>query len=228
MAIAIPLIGGVREAANNTKCRSNLKQLHAAIFAFATGNKERLPDLINGNLQSLIDGGHIESESKLGLCPGDPDKSKLLPISSYTGGPDLDGTKTLSSEGINSNTIVLADADKTYHKAGRNAIRLDGSFTQTTEEHLTVEMLDLNGKTLAEQIMLIYDWYQDCAYISVYSNTNNLRCKYNREDGYYEGVGRLDIDLGSRNQYLNVVYEDNTFLRLAYDADNQVYIIPPK
>ena len=45
MAIAIPLIGGVREAANNSKCRSNLKQLHTAIFAFAIGNEERFPDL---------------------------------------------------------------------------------------------------------------------------------------------------------------------------------------
>ena len=45
MAIAIPLIGGVREAANNAKCRSNLKQLHTAIFAYTTGNKERFPNL---------------------------------------------------------------------------------------------------------------------------------------------------------------------------------------
>ena len=33
MAIAIPMIGGVREAANNSKCRSNLRQLHTAIIA---------------------------------------------------------------------------------------------------------------------------------------------------------------------------------------------------
>ena len=34
VAIAIPLIliGGVREAANNAKCRSNLKQLHTAVM----------------------------------------------------------------------------------------------------------------------------------------------------------------------------------------------------
>ena len=130
MAIAIPLIGGVREAANNAKCRSNLKQLHTAIFAYATGNKERLPNLAgNDNLESLTDGGYIESESKLGLCPGDSIKPKL-PDSSYTGGADLDGSKKLSSEGINSNTIILEDKDINYHKAGKNAIRLDGSFTQ--------------------------------------------------------------------------------------------------
>ena len=34
MAIAIPLIGGVREAVNNSKCRSNLVQLHTALIAF--------------------------------------------------------------------------------------------------------------------------------------------------------------------------------------------------
>ena len=128
MAIAIPLIGGVREAANNAKCRSNLKQLHTAIIAFSTSNEERLPNL-QSDLQLLIDGGYIESESKLGICPGDGDKPKL-PISSYAGGPDLDGVKKLSSAGINSNTIVLEDAETTYHKAGKNAIRLDGSFTQ--------------------------------------------------------------------------------------------------
>ena len=128
MAIAIPLIGGVREAANNAKCRSNLKQLHTAIIAFSTSNEERLPNL-QSNLESLTDGGYIESESKLGICPGAGAKPKL-PISSYAGGPDLDGTKTLSSEGINSETIVLEDADISYHKAGKNVIRLDGSFTQ--------------------------------------------------------------------------------------------------
>ena len=129
MAIAIPLIGGVREAANNSKCRSNLKQLHTAVIAYATGNKERLPDLSIGNLQSLINGGYIESESKLGICPGAGAKPKL-PISSYAGGPDLDGTKKLSSAGINSNTIILEDAETTYHKAGKNVIRMDGSFRQ--------------------------------------------------------------------------------------------------
>ena len=109
--------------------QSNLKQLHTAIFAYAIGNEERLPDLSTGNLQSLIDGGHIESKSKLGICPGAGAKPEL-PSSSYAGGPDLDGTKKLSSAGINSNTIVLEDAETTYHKAGKNAIRLDGSFRQ--------------------------------------------------------------------------------------------------
>ena len=129
MAIAIPLIGGVREAANNAKCRSNLKQLHTAIIAFSTSNEERLPNL-QSDLESLTDGGYIESESKLGICPGAGAKPEL-PISSYAGGPDLDGMKKLSSAGINSNTIILADAEKENHKAGKNSIRLDGSFTQS-------------------------------------------------------------------------------------------------
>ena len=132
MAIAIPLIGGVREAANNTKCRSNLKQLHTAIIAYATGNKERLPNLVgSANLQSLINGGYIDADTKLGDCPGSPAKERGLSNSAYQGGSDLDGTKTLSSKGVNSETIVLEDADSSYHKAGKNAIRLDGSFTQS-------------------------------------------------------------------------------------------------
>ena len=114
MAIAIPLISGVREAANNSKCRSNLKQLHTAIIAYSTGNKERFPNLAGTtNLQSLIDGGHIDENTKLGICPGAGDKPKL-PDSSYAGGSDLDGSKKLSSAGINSNTIVLEDAETTY------------------------------------------------------------------------------------------------------------------
>ena len=100
-----------------------------AIFAFSTSNKELLPNL-QSDLTPLIE-DYLESESKLGVCPGDPDKSTLrLPYSSYKGGPYLDGLKKLSSEGINSNTIILADAEEENHKAGRNAIRLDGSFTQ--------------------------------------------------------------------------------------------------
>ena len=130
MAIAIPLIGGVREAANNAKCRSNLKQLHTAIIAYATGYNERLPNLAgSSNLDPLIQGGYIESESKLGICPGDPDKStRTLPDSSYQGGPDLDGMKKLSHADITSQSIVLEDNDIGYHKAGKNAIRMDGSF----------------------------------------------------------------------------------------------------
>ena len=129
MAIAIPLIGGAR-AGEQCKCRSNLKQLHTAIFAFSTSNKELLPNL-QSNLKPLIEGGYLESESKLGVCPGDPDKSTLqLPDSSYAGGPYLDGMTKLSSNGINSDTIILADAEKENHKAGKNSIRLDGSFTQ--------------------------------------------------------------------------------------------------
>ena len=79
MAIAIPLIGGVREAANNAKCRSNLKQLHTAIFAFSTSNKELLPNL-QSDLTPLIDGGYIESESKLGICPGAGNKADITTI----------------------------------------------------------------------------------------------------------------------------------------------------
>ena len=57
-----------------------------------------------------------------------------LPQSSYRGGPDLDGSKKLSSAGINSNTIILEDDDSDNHKAGKNAIRLDGSFSQKIEK----------------------------------------------------------------------------------------------
>ena len=76
----------------------------------------------------MINGGYIELELKLGICPGAGDKPKL-PDSSYAGGADLDGTKKLSSAGIDSETIIMADAEEENHKAGRNAIRLDGSFT---------------------------------------------------------------------------------------------------
>ena len=156
MAIAIPLISGVREAANNSKCRSNLKQLHTAIIAYATGNKERFPNLAGTtNLQSLIDGGYIKSESKLGLCPGHSRKPKL-PHSSYAGGPDLDGSKKLSSAGINSETIILEDDDPDNHKAGKNVIRLDGSFSQKIE--LTPaqkrELLSSNDKGMLDEELI--------------------------------------------------------------------------
>ena len=43
--------------------------------------------------------------------------------------------KTLSSEGINSNTIIMEDAQDSHHKAGKNAIRLDGTFTRRGESN---------------------------------------------------------------------------------------------
>ena len=128
MAIAIPLIGGVREAANNAKCRSNLKQLHTAIIAFSTSNEERLPNL-QSDLQLLIDGGYIESESKLGICPGDGDKPKL-PISSYKGGPYLDGMKKLS---IRTSTPIPSSwkiPGVRIIRPGKIASDMDGSIRQ--------------------------------------------------------------------------------------------------
>ena len=85
MAIAIPLIGGAREAANNVKCRSNLKQLHTAIFAFATGNKERFPSA----LEDLVVKGYINEKTKLGNCPGSGNKQPGLVPSDYELGADL-------------------------------------------------------------------------------------------------------------------------------------------
>ena len=131
MAIAIPLIGGVREAANNAKCRSNLKQLHTAIFIYATGNKEHLPNIADSNnLHILIDNGYVDENTKLGDCPGSPDKEQGLSDSAYQGGDLIDGRK-LSHSNLLSNSIVLEDKASTYHKAGTNAIRLDGTFVTT-------------------------------------------------------------------------------------------------
>ena len=133
MAIAIPLIGGVREAANNAKCRSNLKQLHTAIIAYATGNKERLPNIAgSNNLHILINSGYVDENTKLGDCPGSPDKEQGLSNSAYEGGDLIDGRK-LSHSNLGSNSIVLEDKASTYHKAGKNAIRMDGSFRQKIE-----------------------------------------------------------------------------------------------
>ena len=133
MAIAIPLIGGAREAANNTKCRSNLKQLHTAIIAYATTSEGILPDIQSGDLTKLVEGGYLDDEAKVGDCPGNPDSPTDLSSSSYRGGssmPILDGVFSLSDSSITSITVVLQDADK-YHKAGKNSILMDGSFDQS-------------------------------------------------------------------------------------------------
>ena len=130
MAIAIPLIGGVREAANNAKCRSNLKQLHIAVIAHTSGNEEEiLPKIDRTNLEILVQGGYLDTDSKVGDCPGHTGKQPLG-SSSYRGGPDLDGSKSFADAGINSETVIMEDAETTYHKLGKNQIRLDGSFSQ--------------------------------------------------------------------------------------------------
>ena len=153
MAIAIPLIGGVREAANNTKCRSNLKQLHTAIFAYATGNKERLPNLAgNDNLQSLIDGGYIDADTKLGDCPGSPAKERGSD-SAYQSGSKLDGVKRLSA--LKSDDIILADETDTYHKSGRNVILLDGRFRQGKGVRITLSTDDIED--INQEILTVYE-----------------------------------------------------------------------
>ena len=153
MAIAIPLIGGVREAANNTKCRSNLKQLHTAIIAYATGNKERLPNLVgSANLQSLINGGYIDADTKLGDCPGSPAKERGSD-SAYQSGSKLDGIKRLSA--LKSDDIMLADATDTYHKSGRNVILLDGRFRQGKGVRITLSTGDIED--LNQELLVAYD-----------------------------------------------------------------------
>ena len=151
MAIAIPLIGGVREAANNVKCRSNLKQLHTAVIAYATGNKEHLPNIADSNnLHILIDNGYVDENTKLGDFPGSPDKEQGLSDSAYEGGDLIDGRK-LSHSNLLSNSIVFEDKASTYHKVGKNAIRLDGtqitipSLPQFTPAQLAIANNILRG-----------------------------------------------------------------------------------
>ena len=134
IAIAIPLIVGVREAANNSKCRSNLEQLHTALFAYATMNKEFLPNIAADNdLLFLEEGGYIDVDSKLGDCPGsDPEEG--ITATAYIGGDSLKGQRRLSA--IKSDEIILSDEYVDNHHAGGNAIRMDGSFTRSAREKL--------------------------------------------------------------------------------------------
>ena len=134
--LAIPLISGARQAANNVKCRSNLKQLHVAIMAYTIGNKGRRFLNIAGStdLGILIASGYINKDTKLGNCPGSHEEKVGLNSTAYQGGPKLDGTNALLSESINSNTIILEDVSTAHHKAGKNTILLDGSFTQNGEQ----------------------------------------------------------------------------------------------
>ena len=77
MAIAIPMISGAIEAANNVKCRSNLKQLHAALIAFVKLDNQPLPSLANNpDLTILVDNGYLDENSKLTDCPGEDGKQK--------------------------------------------------------------------------------------------------------------------------------------------------------
>ena len=128
MAIAIPLIGGAREAANNTRCRSNLKQLHVAIIAYATIREQRVPK-INGSddLSFLATDGFLDQESKLGNCPGDDQPT--LAGSSYEGGPSLDGGG-LSKITLAHGDWILKDKDTEFHNSGSNRIYIDGSIKQ--------------------------------------------------------------------------------------------------
>ena len=135
MAIAIPLIGGVREAANNVKCRSNLVQVHQAIFSYSKNNDEFiLPDLVGKfDLSILINSGYLDADSKLGDCPGQDGKQNIND-SSYVGGEKLDGSSSLLT--LTNNDAILSDKD-IHHSAGINTIYKDGSFSQTIPIRLT-------------------------------------------------------------------------------------------
>ena len=68
---------------------------------------------------------------------------------------DLDGMKKLSSAGINSNTIVLEDARTEHHKAGKNAIRLDGSFSQRGGNAQTPMLTPEEKRHLNQQLLAV-------------------------------------------------------------------------
>ena len=130
MAIAIPLIGGVRAAARNAKCRSNLKQLHTAVMAHATGNLEEiLPNIPGNDMDILVQGGYIEADSKLGDCPGHIG-AQTIRSASYQGGAKLDGATSLADNSITAQSVIREDTNIDHHKAGKNKILLDGSFRQ--------------------------------------------------------------------------------------------------
>ena len=131
MAIAIPLISGARQAANNSKCRSNLVQLHTAIISHAKSNDDFILENLafNNDLTVLIDNGYLDENSKLTDCPGEDGKQNPRD-SSYVGGEKLDGINHLLA--LTDNDIILSDKSETHHKAGKNAIHLDGSFRQTS------------------------------------------------------------------------------------------------
>ena len=133
MAIAIPLIGGARQAANNSKCRSNLAQLHTAIISHAKSNDDFILENLafNNDLTVLIDNGYLDADAKLGDCPGQEGKQKPSD-SSYVGGEKMDGSNSLLA--LTDTDVILADKSTDHHKAGKNAILFDGSFTQTRSE----------------------------------------------------------------------------------------------
>ena len=130
MAIAIPMISAARQAANNSKCRANLVQLHTAIISHAKSNDDFILENLasNNDLTVLIDNGYLDADSKLGDCPGQEGKQKLSD-SSYVGGKKLDGINGLLA--LTDNDVILYDKSKDHHKAGINTIHMDGSFSRS-------------------------------------------------------------------------------------------------
>ena len=129
MAIIIPMIKGSIGVANNTKCRSNLAQLHTAIISHAKSNDDFILENLafNNDLTVLIDNGYLDVDAKLGDCPGQEGKQKPSD-SSYVGGEKMDGSNSLLA--LTDADIILYDKGDTHHKMGRNAILEDGSFRQ--------------------------------------------------------------------------------------------------
>ena len=160
MAIAIPLISGVREATNNTECRANLTQLHAALMAYSEMDGQPFPNIAGSrDLGILIASGYIKEGSKLGDCPGHEGKQKLTD-SSYEGGPELTGDKNTLA--LTEKAIILADVSDSSHKAGKNKIRLDGSFTQEGPPQLsqaeeTTEPDQADNEELDDLIVTVYN-----------------------------------------------------------------------
>ena len=141
MAIAIPMIGGIREASNSTHCRANLTQLHTALMAYSEMDGQPFPNIAGSrDLGILIASGYIKEGSKLGDCPGHEDKQTLTD-SSYEGGPELTGDKNTLA--LTEKAIILADTSDTYHKAGKNQILMDGSFSQEREIEPPIVIVDV-------------------------------------------------------------------------------------
>lgn len=113
LAVLAPFVQMTRAHANKINCANNLRQISLGLHKYARDHNKKFPKSLGELYPTYINDGSILD------CPAIKDRTaKSAPDYIYTQG---------LTESSPANEIIVQDADGNHKKAGKNALKVDGS-----------------------------------------------------------------------------------------------------
>ncbi len=189
LALAIPPFQAIRDAARQTTCLSNARQVSLAINAFAASNGNRLPEnrtLISGGeyvtwRHRLMDTGASVDESAW-ACPSHPDPGPRGELG-YTENGTLCVGDVRSSYAINGHVLWRGE------KTDRLATQPDTAIRRPDHTILVAETNRVNAD-LRVSPPIVANYYQD--WPGPFAYWHSRKGVYAFQDGHAEVLGFLE------------------------------------